>query len=118
MLLLLSLASSFGFSQDTQKIDSLKNELAITKNDTLKLFYLIRIHEAFEESKPDSTYFYAKNELTLAKKLDLRLNEALALNGIAYALKNMGNFPASLQSYLSANEILQDASIEENILPQ
>jgi len=116
-IILLSLAWNFGVSQDRRHIDSLKHELEISQNDTLKLLYLLRIAEAFDEPKPDSAYYYANQELRIAKKLNLRLNEALALNGIAYALKNMGNYPASLQTYLSANEILEDASIEENILP-
>ena len=58
-----------------------------------------------------------ENELTLARKLKLRLNEAFALNQMAYALKNMGNYPTSLQTYLAAKGILEDASVEENILP-
>src|SRR5688572_1870773 len=117
LTILLSLAWSFGVSQDRRHIDSLKHELEIGQNDTLKLLYLLRIAEAFDEPKPDSAYYYASEELRIAKKLNLRLNEALALNGIAYALKNMGNYTTSLQTYLSANEILEDASIEENILP-
>src|SRR5688572_11911230 len=103
--ILFSLPWIIAVSQDVQKIDSLKHELEISQNDTLKLLYLLRIAEAFDEPKPDSAYYYANAELRLAKKLKLRLNEALALNGIAYALKNMGNYPTSLQTYLSANEI-------------
>jgi len=55
--------------------------------------------------------------LTLSRKLKLRLNEAIALNTMAYDLKNMGNYPASLQTYLSGKEIAEDAEVEENILP-
>ena len=98
-------------------IDSLKRELEINQNDTLKLFQFILLAEAYEETKPDSSFYYAKNQLTLSRKLKLRLNEAIALNTMAYAHKNMGNYPASLQTYLSAKEIVEDATIEENILP-
>lgn len=111
------LGSILAVAQNKQIIDSLKHEIEITQNDTLKLVCLLRIAEAFDEPKPDSAYYYANQELRLARKLNIRLNEALALNGIAYALKNMGNYPASLQTYLSANEILMDASIEETMLP-
>ena len=117
LAVLLSIAWSIGVSQDRHQIDSLKGELEISQNDTLNLLYFLSIAAAFEEAKPDSAYYYAKEELKFAKKLNLRLNEALALNGVAYALKNMGNYPASLEAYLSANEILTDASIEKNILP-
>src|SRR4030095_10236849 len=73
--------------------------------------------EAYEEIKPDSSFYYSKNQLILARKSKLRLNEAIALNAMAYALKNMGNYPASLQTYLSAKEIAEDTKVEENILP-
>jgi tetratricopeptide (TPR) repeat protein len=116
-IVLLLLASVAGFAQNRQRIDSLKREFEISQNDTVKMVCLLHIAEEFDEPKPDSAYYYANQELILAKKLNIRLSEALALNGIAYAFKNMGNYPASLQTYLSANEILSDASIEETMLP-
>jgi signal transduction histidine kinase len=98
-------------------IDSLKHELKIAQNDTLKLFHFFLLSRAYEETKPDSALFYAKNELTLAQKLKLRLSEAIALNDMAYSLKNMGNYPASLKTLLSAKEIAEDTRVEEKILP-
>src|SRR5690349_16646089 len=86
-------------------IDSLKHELKINQNDTLNLHYFSLLSEAYEETKPDSALYFAKNELILARKLQLRLSEAIALNTIAYDLINLGNYPASLQTYLSAKEI-------------
>ena len=103
--------------QDLHYIDSLKHELEISQNDTLKLFHFILLAEAYEGTKPDSSFYYAKNELTFARKLKLRLNEAIALNGIAYAYLNMSNYPASLETYFSAKQIVEDARAEENILP-
>ncbi len=96
-------------------IDSLKRELEINQNDTLKLFQFIFLAQAYDETKPDSAFYYAEKSLTLSRKLKLRLNEAIALSTMAYAHKNMGNYPASLQKYLSAGEIVEDATIEENI---
>jgi two-component system, NtrC family, sensor kinase len=114
--ILLTMSWLVGVSQDMQQIDSLKRELAIGQNDTLKLLRFIQIAEAFEEIKPDSSYHYATNGLSLARKLKLRFYEASSFIGMAYALKNMGNYPASLQTYLSAKGILEDESIEETIL--
>ena len=108
---------SICYSQQAQRIDSLKHELEISQNDTLRLFHLMWITELFAEANPDSAVYYSRKELTLANKLKLRLNEAFAMNHMAYALKNMGNFPTSLQTYLAAKRILEDASVEENILP-
>src|SRR5688572_17933109 len=102
------------FSQQLQQIDSLKHELKISRNDTARLFNFLMLAEVFGESNPDSSLYYAKYELTIAIKLKLRLNEAFALNHMAYALKNMGNYPTALQSYLAAKRILEDESVEEN----
>ena len=78
--ILLSLAWCIGVPQDLQRIDSLKRELEISQNDTLKLFHFILLAESFGEVKPDSSFYYSKNELTLARKLKFPLNEAIALN--------------------------------------
>jgi signal transduction histidine kinase len=117
LALFFSLIVISALTQDVHDIDSLKHELEIAQNDTLKLLHFILLAEAYEETKPDSSFYYAKNELTLARKLKLRLNEAISLNRIAYAHKNMGNYPASLQTYLSAKQIAEDTKAEENILP-
>jgi two-component system NtrC family sensor kinase len=114
---LMMLLWSVCFSQQQQQIDSLKHELEISRNDTLRLVHFLLLGEVFGEANPDSSLYYAKKELTLASKLKLRLNEAFALNHMAYALKNMGNYPTSLQTYLAAKMILEDASVEETILP-
>lgn len=104
-------------SAQQKNIDSLRHELETSKNDTLKLFHFMLLAGAYEETKPDSSFYYAKNELVLARKLKLKLNEVIALNRMAYAFKNMGNYPASLQIYLSGKEIAEDVKVEENILP-
>jgi two-component system NtrC family sensor kinase len=111
------LASSTCYPQQSLIIDSLKHELEISRNDTARLLHFIWIAEAFGESNPDSAFYYGKKQLTLASKLKLKFNEAFALNLMAYALKNMGNYPASLQTYLAAIRIVENSSVEESILP-
>ena len=117
ILILLLFATITHLSAQHRNIDSLKHDLEINQNDTLKLYHFMLLSEAYEETNLDSAFYYAKNELTLARKLKLRLNEAIALNAMAYDLKNKGNYPASLQTYLSAKEIAEDTKVEENILP-
>ena len=106
ILLFFLFVSAGKLAAQQNTIDSLKHELEVSENDTLKLLQFILLVEAYEETKPDSSFYYSKNQLILARKLKLRLNEAIALNAMAYALKNMGNYPASLQTYLSAKERL------------
>ncbi len=117
LLILLLFVSITRAHTQVRGVDSLRNELETNQNDTLKLVYSILLSEAYEETKPDTSFYYAKNALILAQKLKLRLNEAIAFIQMAYALKNMGNFPASLQIYLSGKDILEDGKAEQNILP-
>jgi tetratricopeptide (TPR) repeat protein len=70
---------------------------------------------AYSEINSDSSLFYAERSITLAKKLNFPLNEALAMNNKGYALLNMGNYPRSLQTFLSALEIAGDDQNEKKI---
>ena len=56
--------------------------------------------------------------MTISRKLNLKLNEAYALDQKAYALLNMGDYPRSLQTFLSGLEIAEDPKSEKNVLPQ
>ncbi len=97
-------------------IDSLKNEITITKNDTIELVLFGKLSDAYTEINPDSAYHYAGKMLTITKKLDLKLEEVYALDQMGYALLNLGNYPRSLQTLLSAISITEDPKSEKNIL--
>jgi two-component system, NtrC family, sensor kinase len=98
-------------------IDSLRHEIEIAKNDTTKIVLFSTITEAYAETKPDSSVYFAEQQLMLARKLNLKLNEADALAQMGYALLNMGNYPRSLQTLLSALAIAEDSKSEQIILP-
>jgi signal transduction histidine kinase len=98
-------------------IDSLKHKAEITQNDTLKLILFENLNEAYTETNPDSAYYYAEKILMLARALKLRLNEVYALGQMGYALLNMGNYPRSLQTFLSGIAIAEDPKSEQNMLP-
>jgi hypothetical protein len=55
-------------------IDSLIEEANLTQNDTNKLVRLRTIARIYAELNPDSSYHYAERSLTLAKKLNLKLD--------------------------------------------
>jgi signal transduction histidine kinase len=97
-------------------IDSLKHEAIITQNDTIKLILFGQISNAYTETNTDSAYHYAERMLPFARKLNLRLEEVHALAEMGYALLNMGNYPRSLQTLLSAMAIADDPKSERNIL--
>jgi two-component system NtrC family sensor kinase len=99
------------------QIDSLHQEISITQNDTLRLILFGKLSNAFTEINPDSAYYYSEKMLSLARKFDLQLEEVHALGEMGYALLNMGNYPRSLQTLLSALAIANDPKSEQNILP-
>jgi signal transduction histidine kinase len=98
--------------------DSLRQEIKIARNDTLKLILFRSIEEAYLEIKPDSAVYFATQQVDLAHKLSLKLNEADGLCQMGYALLNTGNYTRSLQVLLSAIAICEDIKSEKNILPE
>ena len=98
-------------------VDSLVHEASITKNDTIKLILFGKLSNEFTEINPDSSYYYSEKMLSLAKRFDLQLEEVQALAAMGYDLINMGNYPRSLQTLLSAISIAEDRKSEKNILP-
>ncbi|MBD0365009.1 MAG: two-component sensor histidine kinase [Flavisolibacter sp.] len=99
-------------------VDSLQQELMRVQSDTLKLLLLDNLAEAYNETKPDSSLFYAEKQLKLARKLNFKLNEVNALNQMGYALLNIGNYPRSLQTLLSGLTLAEDPKSEKNILSE
>ena len=94
-------------------IDSLRHEIEIAQNDTVKMVLFITITEAYKELKSDSSFYFAERILPIARKFNFKLNEADALAQMGYALMNMGNYPRSLQTLLSALAIAKDPKSEK-----
>lgn len=99
-------------------IDSLRKEINLSKNDTASLILFGKIADVYSEINPDSSYSYAEKMLAISKKLQLKLEESIALNQMSYALLNKGNQPRSLQTVLSSIEITEDAASEKNLFSQ
>lgn len=98
-------------------LDSLRHQHSASQNDTLILVSSGRLAREYKEINPDTAYHYGKLMLDIAVKLNLRLEEAVALGELGYSLLNQGNYPRSLQELLKAIAIAEDPAIEENILP-
>jgi Signal transduction histidine kinase regulating C4-dicarboxylate transport system len=96
--------------------DSLVQQAEIAKNDTAKIILYSRITDAYTEINPDSAFYYADKVAAMAGKLKLRLTEAYAMGQMGYALLNMGNYPRSLKTFLSAIAIAEDPKSEKKIL--
>ena len=94
-------------------IDSFRREANITNNDTIQLILLRNIARSYSELNPDSSFFYGEKALKVARKLNLKLDEASALREMGYALLNKPNYPRSLQTLLSSMAILENPKSEQ-----
>jgi signal transduction histidine kinase len=108
-----------GFCQESQDryIDSLQHELAVVKNDTMRLILLGQIAESYAELNPDSAFYYAEKVIPITRRLQLKLEEAVALRIMIYAQINLGNYPRSLQYLLPAIEMVSNPSSEKRLVP-
>jgi len=108
-----------GFCQESQNqyIDSLQHELAVSKNDTMRFILLGRIADVYSEINPDSAFYYAEKVIPYTKRLQFKLEEATAIGVMGYAQINLGNYPRSLEYFLSAIEIASDNASEKRIVP-
>ena len=113
--LLFFFISAPAFAQQAY-IDSFRREVGITTNDTVQLVLLRNIARSYSELNPDSSFFYAEKALKVARKLDLKLDEASALREMGYSLLNRANYPRSLQTLLLSMEILENPESEQKVL--
>ena len=87
-----------------QIIDSLKTELAIAQNDSIRAYLLMRVGENYQNCNPDSAIYYADKSILLATKVNYVsiLNANYGFQAGAYL--KQGNLPKSLELCIRAFE--------------
>jgi tetratricopeptide (TPR) repeat protein len=113
-LSVLLLLPVFVSSQSQQKLDSLYIALSKAANDSVRMETYQELHWYYQEVNRDSALFYSDKALPIAKQLKLRLHEADILDGKAYVLMHLGNYPTSLETFLVALKIAEDPSTEND----
>jgi signal transduction histidine kinase len=103
-----------GAQSPSFQLDSLQTILRNAPGDTTRMNIYDQLGWYYAEINRDSALFYFEKELPISRKLNLRLYEADALNGMGYALEQLGNYPKSLESYLEAQKIARDVTSEQN----
>ncbi|HEX6891781.1 MAG TPA: ATP-binding protein [Chryseolinea sp.] len=101
-------ALSIGCTQGMKIISSLSSlELTqeIIPKDTTAVNDLLGKAGAYFFSKPDSSLYFARNALDLARKLNLIEQEIVALQGCGEAYRFLGDYPSSLDCQLQALEL-------------
>ena len=77
---LLAFTCHFCSAQNRQDIDSLKHELAIAQNDTIKMQIRAGLCMNYRFGSPDSSFFYGNKALELSRKLKYPKGELTALS--------------------------------------
>ncbi|MBS1978644.1 MAG: tetratricopeptide repeat protein [Bacteroidetes bacterium] len=103
--------------QVSDSIDTLRVKIPTAKNDTIRMILLQQMATSFEEISPDSSIVYAEKAIAIARKLDLKLEEAYTMGDMAYGYLNLGVYPRSLKILLDATAIAENEESERKILP-
>jgi len=85
--------------------DSLKQQLAMVTQDTSRVLILGELAEAFRNTMSDSAMRYGQQSLSLARQIQFPKGEVKALLSMSVILREMGNFPRSLEAGLKALQI-------------
>ena len=94
-------------------LDSMRLAIQNAANDTIRMGTSRFLSWSYLEINRDSSVFYNKQALSLARKLKLKLNEVDILDAQGYLLYTLGNFPESLKSSLQALKIAEDPLVEK-----
>ena len=101
-------------SSQSQQLDSLHIALSKAANDSIRMETYQELHLYYQEVNRDSALYYNDKALPIAKQLKLKLHEADILDGKAYVLMHLGNYPTSLETFLLALKIAEDPSTEKD----
>jgi len=97
------------------KIDSLKQVVAIAKQDTNKVKALYNLTIKYQRINLDTSLIYAEQSLKLAQKLNYGAGMAKAYNNIGLVYYNHSNYKASLKYWLKALKTNKDIGYKKGV---
>ena len=97
------------------QVDSMLLRLKQAPDDTLRMFMYAELSPYYFDRNIDSSIYYGKQSLIIAKKLGMKLWEAFIDNSIGYSSYQKGNYISALKILLEAEKISADESSEQNI---
>ncbi|MDX1829760.1 MAG: tetratricopeptide repeat protein [Lutibacter sp.] len=95
--------------------DSLLIKLKNSKSDTLKIKLLNKAGDYYYYTRPDTSYVYYKQALSLSKKIKNKKFEARSLLNIGYYLDDKERYKESLEYYLKAIDIYKSINDQYGI---
>jgi len=96
--------------------DSIKQELAAAKEDTNKVWLLIKLGTGYRWSYPDSAILYTQEALKLAQKLNFVDGERSAYEASGPAFSGKGNYPKALEAGLKALDLSEKSGDSTHIV--
>src|SRR6187401_3584372 len=104
------------FLEPTKKqADSLRKALNENINDTLRMAANRELALFYLDINSDSAIYYIEKDLPLARKLQLKLWEADALDLTGIISSNQGNYVKAIKSMNEALQIVENKECEKNI---
>jgi signal transduction histidine kinase len=97
-------------------IDSLKNLLYQTKEDTSRIILLGKLSGAYSMSSPDSALFYVRQGLTLAQEINYLKGEYFCLVNLGVALWSMGDYATVIKLMLPKQKEIELTKDDQLIL--
>ena len=95
----------FAQSKHQSIIDSIKQELSISKIDTTTVLSMVELADQYKFSNVDSALFYSQKALVASRKIKYNEGECKSLFLMGYALSMAGNSPRALEVELKALRI-------------
>ena len=115
ILLLLMLPFVVAAQSPKNTLDSLHLALRSATNDTMRMNAYDQLNNYYMEVNLDSALYHAEMKLSIARKLNLTLEEAKTLDYKGFILMELGNYPMSLEASLQALKIAENTESEKSI---
>ncbi len=114
-ILLLTLLPAIAKAQTRRQIDSANYILQHAENDTVRMGACSMLGAFYDDINVDSGLYYCNKGITIAEKLDLKLNKGEMMAFMSWPLMKTGNYPEALRVINQALEITEDPSNENKI---
>ncbi len=88
-------------------VDSLKKQLTVASDDSIKLKVVAALIHYYQNYKPDSGLHYARQMFNLAQKSGNRYYEAVALSEVGNALGHLGSYTKALEMELKSLHVAE-----------
>ena len=110
----LFISSTYGYAQNSEA-DSLKNLLLNTPADTMKVYLMYKISDAYSLTQLPAAKMYADSALELAQKINYERGIARSHTRLGNIFNKTGEFDTSLAEHLAALKLYEKNKDEKGV---